>query len=113
MTAEELRAFTDAVLDDGTVDRLEPLRPADDDARGLGRDGAPHRFGGLGPGRKRLAEPLARREEVLGHDLHVGEHRHEVRVARPARHDVLVEVAGDRAAGDLTEVQPTLNASGR
>ena len=27
-------------------DRLEPLRPADDDARGLGRDGAPHRLGG-------------------------------------------------------------------
>ena len=37
------KAFTDAVLDDGTVDRLEPLRPADDDARGLGGDGAPHR----------------------------------------------------------------------
>ena len=32
---------------------------------------------------------------------HVGEHGHEVRVARPPRDDVLVQVRGDRSAGDL------------
>ena len=42
--------------------------------------------------------------EVLRNDLHVGEHGHEVRVTRPAWHDVLVEMAGDRPAGDLPEV---------
>ena len=37
------------------------------------------------PGRR---EPRARRCEVLRNHLHVGEHRHEVRVPRPARDDV-------------------------
>ena len=43
MNAEELKAFTDAVLDDGTVERLEPLRPADDDAAGWAAMAPPHR----------------------------------------------------------------------
>ena len=54
--------------------------------------------------RPRLAQPLARREEMLGHHLHVGEHGHEVRVARPPRHDVLVQMRRDRPARHVPEV---------
>ena len=43
MNADELKAFSDAVLDDGKVVGLEPLRPADDDAGCLVGDDAPHR----------------------------------------------------------------------
>ena len=35
---------------------------------------------------------------------HVGEHRHEVRVARPPRHDVEVHVVYDSRARDAAEV---------
>ena len=35
-----------------------------------------------------------------GQHLHVGEHGHEVRVARPARHDVQVDVVDHARAGD-------------
>ena len=49
-------------------------------------------------------EAGAGRLEVLGQHLDVGEHGHEVRVAAPARHDVLVQVARDRAARDRAEV---------
>ena len=39
-----------------------------------------------------------------GHHLHVREHRHEVRVAAPARDDVLVHVVEHPGACDAAEV---------
>ena len=62
---------------------------------GTGR--SPH----VGPG---CGEPPARFAQVLRKDLHVGEHRHEVRVAGPARHDVQVHVVDETGAGDPAEV---------
>ncbi len=56
-------------------------------------------LGGPGGG-----EPAARLGEVLGDHLHVREHRHEVRVAAPARHDVQVPVVDDPGAGDVADV---------
>ena len=41
---------------------------------------------------------------MLGDDLDVGEHRHEVRVAVPARHDVDVAVVEDARARDPADV---------
>ena len=41
------------------------------------------------------------RVEVLGHDARVGEDRHEVRVAGPARNDVRVQMVGDPGARGL------------
>ena len=46
-----------------------------------------------------------------GIDLHVGEHRHEVRVARPARDDVEVDVVGDPGSGDAAEVPAEVEAA--
>ena len=41
------------------------------------------------------------------------EHRHEVRVAAPARHDVQVAVVGDPGAGDAADVPADVEALGR
>src|SRR5215204_4943589 len=41
---------------------------------------------------------------MLRHHLHIRQHRHEVRVAGPARHDVEVNVVDDAGAGDPPEV---------
>ena len=46
-----------------------------------------------------VAQQLPRVVQVLRHHAHVGEHRHEVDVAVPARHDVQVQVALDAGAG--------------
>ena len=54
-----------------------------------------------GPG---LREPPARLGQVLRQHLHVRKHRHEVRVAGPARHDVQVDVVDHAGAGDPPEV---------
>ena len=54
----------------------------------MGGDGAARGVSGLGG--PNGAQAVARLEEMLGDDLDVREHRHEVRVPRPARHDVLV-----------------------
>src|SRR5215204_3324999 len=62
-------------------------------------------FGRLGAG-PRLRELPARLEQVLGEHLHVGQHRHEVGVAGPARNDVQVDVADDARARDAAEVPP-------
>ena len=61
----------------------------------------------------RLRQAAAGRLEVLGQHLDVGEHRHEVRVAAPARDDVLVQVGGDRAARDSAEIPADVEAVGR
>src|SRR5437762_5446485 len=53
------------------------------------------------PGRGELA---ARLREVLGEDLHVREDRHEVRIARPARDEVQVDVVDDPRACDAAEI---------
>jgi hypothetical protein len=42
--------------------------------------------------------------EVFGHHAHVGEHRHEIRVARPPGHHVQVQMLGDAGAGRGPEV---------
>ena len=55
----------------------------------------------------------ARRDQMLRDHLDVGEHRHEVRVAAPARHDVQVPVVGDAGAGDAAEVPAEVEALGR
>jgi hypothetical protein len=41
---------------------------------------------------------------MLRDHLQVGEHRHEVRVSGPARHDVEMDVVGDARPRDATEV---------
>ena len=123
MTAEELRAFNDAVLDDGRL-WVEPLRLRTMTPAGMVGDG---RLTGAGLVRRRcwlkrhtavsrvrgrFAQPLAGCDQVLGQHLHVGEHRHEVRVARPARDDVLVQVTGDRATGDGAEIPADVEGVG-
>ena len=47
---------------------------------------------------------------MLGDDLDVGEHRHEVRVPVPARHDVEVAVVDDARAGDAAEIPADVEA---
>ena len=49
---------------------------------------------------------------ALGQHLHVGEHRHEVRVAAPARDDVQVDVVGDPAPAMRPRFQPRLKPCG-
>ena len=44
--------------------------------------------------------------EGLGDDVHVGQYGHEVRVARPTRDDVPVQMPGQSGAGDLSQVEP-------
>src|SRR5262249_36081352 len=47
---------------------------------------------------------------VLRKDFHVGEHRHEVRVARPARHDVEGDGAAAPGPGGAAEVPAGVEA---
>ena len=54
----------------------------------------------------------ARVGERLRDDVEVGEHGHEVRVSRPTRHDVHVEVRGDARPGDRAEVDPDVEPLG-
>src|SRR4051812_8634386 len=49
-------------------------------------------------------EAGGRFRQRLGQDPHVCEHGHEVRIACPARDDVLVHVVDDPGAGDPPEV---------
>jgi len=49
---------------------------------------------------------------MLGDHLDVGEHRHEVRVAGPARHHVQVPMVGDADAGDAPDVPAEIEAVG-
>jgi len=49
---------------------------------------------------------------VLRHDAHLGEHRHEVGVAVPARHDVPVEVVLHARAGAAPEIHAEVEALG-
>ncbi len=58
-------------------------------------------------------EPLPGLVERLHHHARVGQHRHEVVVAGPARDDVPVQVVDDAGAGDLPRFIPTLSPSGR
>ena len=110
----------------GVADRLGPeelagfVAAVDDDAETIGvslydwMTTPPRRLAGpraaqrLAPGR---AQPVARLEQVLGEDLHVREHGHEVRVARPARDDVQVDVVRDAGAGDAAEVPAEVEAA--
>src|SRR3954471_4683989 len=60
----------------------------------------------LSPGllaRPGLTKTPRRLEQMLGQDLDVREHGHEVRIAGPARDDVLVHMVGDTGAGDPAE----------
>ena len=52
------------------------------------------------------------RLEVLRHDPHVGQNRHEVGIALPARNHVLVNVIDDSGAGGSTEVPADVEAVG-
>ncbi len=63
----------------------------------------------LRPGFRELA---ARLEQMLGNDLDVGQHRHEVRVPVPARHDVDVAVVDDARAGDAADVPADVESLG-
>ena len=81
--------------------------------QGLSRPRAPMRGGRgrvrrTGPLRSFLRpappQPPRRLDQRLGEHLHVREHRHEVRVARPARDDVQVDVVDDPGAGGAAEV---------
>ena len=56
-------------------------------------------------GRPRRRERSTRLREGLRHHTHVCEHRHEIDVADPARHDVQVQVILDPGAGGLAEVE--------
>src|SRR3989442_15312088 len=65
----------------------------------------------------RLCEPregglqtIVGREQVLGHDAHVAHDWHEVRVARPARHDVPVKMVAHAGAGARAEVHAQVEA---
>src|SRR5206468_11851670 len=60
--------------------------------------------------RPRIAQATRRLEQVLGQHLHVGEHGHEVRVARPSRDDVQVYVIEDPRACDPPEVPAEVEA---
>src|SRR3954471_4900257 len=62
------------------------------------------------PGFRQLAACL---EQVLRDDLDVAQHRHEVRVAVPARHDVDVTVVDDACAGDAAQVPADVEPLGR
>jgi Ca2+-binding RTX toxin-like protein len=55
-------------------------------------------------GRPGFGELAAGLDQVFGEHLHVRQHRHEVRVACPARHKMEMNVADDAGAGDPTEV---------
>src|SRR3954452_10598686 len=57
-----------------------------------------------------VAKPPRRLEQMLGQHLHIGEHGHEVRVARPARDDVLVHVVEDAGARGPAEVPAEVEA---
>src|SRR5438094_4073224 len=64
------------------------------------------------PGERRTQAVIGG-EQVLRHDPHVGHHRHEVRVAGPARDDVPVEMVAHAGAARDTEVHPEVEAFGR
>src|SRR5262245_7114944 len=72
-----------------------PVPAVTEGASALGRTG-------LAP--PRLAEAPPRLSQVLGQDLHIGQHRHEVRVSAPARDDVLVHVVVDPGSRHAAEV---------
>src|SRR5256712_4077425 len=57
-------------------------------------------------------ETIVGREQVLRHHAHVAHDRHEGRVARPARHDVPVEMVADARAGARAEVHAQVEALG-
>jgi len=65
-----------------------------------------HRLRGVSQALRRpgFGELASRLDEVLGKDLHVREHRHEVRVSRPPRDEVQVNVVGDARACDPSQV---------
>ena len=77
-------------------------------ARGQGRSAGVYRLTrGRGPsadGGPRLDEQLTSVPEQAGQHPGVADHRHEVGVAAPARHDVLVQVGGNAGSGDGAEV---------
>ena len=70
----------------------------------LGDEGAPPRDG------RTPAEPAGGLEQILGQHADVADHRHEVGVAVPARHQVHVQVIGDAGAGRTAEVEPDVHA---
>src|SRR5216683_2959229 len=63
--------------------------------------------GSGGEGRAQLLRSLL---QVLVHDLHVADHRHEVGVAVPPRNHVKMNVVGDARAGRAPEVRPHVEA---
>ena len=101
---EELEGFAAAVADDGRTIGVS-LYDWETTPASAWRVLAP-----LKRSRPRLAQALARLEQVLGDHLHVREHRHEVRVAGPARDDVQMDVVGDPRAGDSAEVPAEVEA---
>ena len=88
--------------------RRSSARPGTGSTRSrISRISAPSTARAWPPSRGRdpgVREPAARLGQVLRQHLHVREHRHEVRVAGPARHDVQVDVVDHAGAGDPAEV---------
>ena len=72
-------------------------------------DGEGDPGGGHGDGGEPGVEPRPRLVERLDDDALVGQHRHEVVVAGPARDDVPVEVVGDPRARGAAEVHPDVH----
>src|SRR2546425_4059371 len=61
---------------------------------------------------ERGTEAFVSSEQVLRHDPHVRQHRHEVRVAGPARYDVPVEMVAHAGTARHTEIHPDVEAFG-
>src|SRR5262245_3858489 len=59
-----------------------------------------------------IREQLPKGVERLWNDFDAGQHRHEVRVAVPARYDVPVQMARNARPGRATEIQADVEALG-
>ena len=58
----------------------------------------------LNPRSKLLAQLVVSRRQVFGKHARLANRRHEIRVARPARHDVHVYMIGDAGAGSTSQI---------
>lgn len=55
-------------------------------------------------------EPLPLADEIVGNDLDIGEHRHEVRIPVPPRHGMDVEMIGHAGTGTTSEIRPDVTS---
>ena len=59
---------------------------------------------------ERVAQSCGRPRQLLGQHARLADHRHEVRVAVPARHHVQMQMVEHARAGGLAEIQPHVEA---